>query len=67
MQHRPVPYACHSRPPLGKPLTVQNGWDSSWQRRMEERPFRLSTECRYTTSEQGKTDPQCEGCTWRAQ
>lgn len=59
-------YGCHNRK-LGTYTVVQNGWFMDGVTRapkMEAIPFRSSRECVYSTSDLGRADPSCRGCSW---
>lgn len=65
-------YGCHNHMPFKTSMVVQNGWYHVNFRgvatripKLVEMPWRGTPECMYTTSEAGKTDPQCDGCYWK--
>lgn len=60
-------YACKNRAPLEQSAQAQDGWIDGWIRNMVEVPFRMSTDCNYTTTELGEKDKGCDGCVWKAQ
>lgn len=65
---------CHNRPPLGISRMVADGHvppdncglQTPAQVRYVQVPHAMSTDCHYTHSEHGRTDPGCTGCQWRA-
>jgi hypothetical protein len=64
-----TPYACHNRAPFKDTLVVQDGWymrDGADTRapRMKTIQFKNERSCIYTTSDLGKVDPRCNGCSW---
>lgn len=65
-------YGCHNRKPYLSTLVVQEGWTLSVEiadvyrkARMTHAPHKMSTDCRYTESENGQNDPKCERCSWK--
>lgn len=63
-------YGCHNRAPYTRSLPAQEGWYMDGYTRtprMAAMPFRMSTDCNYTTTELGQADKGCDGCTWRKQ
>ena len=59
-------YQCHNRGEFAPSIRVQDGWDTTWARRMVDMQFRLNPSCVYSTSELGQKDEQCHGCRWKA-
>jgi len=59
-------YACHNRGEFAPSVSVQDGYESTWARRMVDMQFRLNPSCVYSTSELGQKDEQCHGCRWKA-
>ena len=59
-------YQCHNRGEFAPSVTVQDGWQNSWARRMVDMPFRMSPYCEYTLTELGQKDKGCDGCKWKA-
>lgn len=65
-------YGCHNREPLRDTAVAQDGWHPvNWHdtkaRREITIPAPMSKDCKYTHSEQGRTDPKCQGCKHRAE
>lgn len=59
-------YACHNRDEFAPSVTVQDGWENTWARRMVDMEFRLDPRCVYSTSDLGMNDKGCDGCKWKA-
>jgi hypothetical protein len=62
-------YGCHNRAPYMRTIAAQDGWYMDGHTRtprMVPMPFRMSQTCNYTTTELGRADTRCTGCTWRA-
>lgn len=66
---------CHNRPPLGRGRFVVDGVIAQPSGphgrhvlvgRFVSVPHAHSTDCRYTHSAGGRSDPGCAGCRWRA-
>jgi hypothetical protein len=58
-------YGCFNRLDYKPTVTVQNGYTSTKNSRMDftiEIPFAMTTECQYTKTALGKTDPKCNNC-----
>ena len=62
-------HGCWNRAPFAQSaLPVQDGWFTDGHTRtprLVPLPFRMSKDCEYGKAE-GRTDPGCEGCKWRA-
>lgn len=61
-------YGCHNRPPFKASTKVADGhWDDGVQRipKLVFIPFRMNTDCQYTSTELGKKDPRCTNCNHR--
>lgn len=59
-------YQCFNREAFEPSMTVQDGWENSWARRIVDIEFRGTEGCVYSTSDLGMKDKGCTGCTWRA-
>jgi len=59
-------YQCHNRGEFAPSVSVQDGWDTTWARRMVDMQFRLNPSCVYSTSDLGQKDKGCDGCKWKA-
>ena len=58
-------YGCHNRPDYKPTLMVQDGYyteDHLRISKMVEIPFTMTTECQFTKTDLGKTDPKCNNC-----
>jgi hypothetical protein len=58
-------YGCFNRLDYKPTVTVQHGYTSAKNSRMDftiEIPFTMTTECQYTKTALGKTDPKCNNC-----
>ena len=58
-------YGCHNRPDYKPTLMVQDGHYTDGRSRipkMVEITFTMTTECQFTKTELGKTDPKCNNC-----
>lgn len=61
-------YGCHNRAAYAATLPAQSGWYMDGYTRtprMVAMPFRMSTDCNYTTTDLGQADKGCLGCSWR--
>jgi len=59
-------YQCFNREAFAPSISVQDGWATSWARRMVDVEFLMDQSCVYSTSDLGQADKQCIGCSWRA-
>jgi hypothetical protein len=58
-------YGCHNRLAYKSKLTVQDGYiytDGSRVDTTVKIKFTMTTECQYTKTALGKTDPKCNNC-----
>ena len=59
-------YGCHNRAPLKQSAVVANGWYQDGMTRtprMISIPDPMTKTCNYTTTQLGKADAKCVGCT----
>lgn len=60
-------YGCFNRLDYKPTVTVQNGYTSTKNSRMDftiEIPFTMTKNCQYVLSYLGKNDAKCIGCKW---
>ena len=58
-------YACHNRKPFNPFHHAQDGYYANSASRLQKLvdvPHVMTTDCQYTKTDLGKTDPKCEGC-----